>query len=79
MKQWSKVEELIAMKRGVHGETLICTGEQGEGVIMADTEAGMLLTKEEAAEVARHIVRIHNAPAHLPPASGGKVPPDVGP
>jgi hypothetical protein len=73
VKQWSKVEELIAMKWGVHGETLICTGEQGEGVIMADTEAGMLLTKEEAAEVARHIVRIHNAGIEFPERSGGKL------
>ena len=62
----TKTEELIAMKWGVHGDTLVCTGEHGEGVIMCDTEAGIMLTKEEAAEVARHIVDIHNAERHAP-------------
>ena len=56
----SKVKELIAMKWDLHGETLVCTGEDGDGVIMADTEAGLMLTKAEAAVVAKHIVRIHN-------------------
>lgn len=57
----SKIEELIAMKWGVAGNgTQVCTGEQGEGVIMADTETSLCLTLEESQAIAKHIVTIHN-------------------
>jgi hypothetical protein len=52
------VEELIAMPWGIYGITCICTGMDGEGVIMCDTSPS--LASEEAAAVARHIVDIHN-------------------
>ena len=55
-----EVKELLAMRWGVHGGTLVCTGENGEGLVMCDTEAGFMLTEEQSMEVARHIVALHN-------------------
>jgi hypothetical protein len=55
----SKVEEFKRMPWGATGN-LVCTGSQGEGVIMADCEAGAVLGPGEAAVIAQHIVKTHN-------------------
>ena len=55
-----KIDEFLNMPWGVHGETLVCTGSQGEGVILADCEAGLVVHGEESKAIARHIVDAHN-------------------
>lgn len=58
----SNAKEFIAMKWGVYAKTMVCTGEQAEGVILADTEEGRgFLNEKETEEIAQHIVDVHNA------------------